>query len=77
MLSHIIRLTAEFEREHGTKPTLLYLSPDQLRYLQQDFDPRFDLETIMNMLGMVILIDPTVLHPHVALVRPAARRRTG
>ncbi len=29
----------------------------------------------MDMLGMEVLIDPTVLHPHVALVRPAACRR--
>ncbi len=77
MLSYIIRLTTDFEREHGTKPTLLYLSPDQMRHLQQDFDPRFDLEAIMDMLGMEVLIDPAVLHPHVALVQPAARRRAG
>lgn len=77
MLSHILRLTTEFEREHGLRPNLLYLSPDQVQRLQADFDPRFDLRAIMRMLRMEVLIDRTIVHPHVAWVQTAARRRAG
>lgn len=77
MLSYIVRLTTDFEREHGLRPNLLYLSQAHVRQLQEDFDPRFDLQTIMRMLRMEVLIDSAIVHPHVAWVQPAARKRAG
>ena len=77
MLSYIVRLTTDFERDHGLRPNLLYLSQAHVQRLQDDFDPRFDLQTIMQMLRMEVLIDSTVAHPHVAWVQPAACKRAG
>ena len=77
MLSHIVRLTTEFEREHGLRPNLLYLNPEHLQRLQADFDPRFDLQVTMGMLRMEVLVDAGILHPHVAWTQPAAQRRAG
>lgn len=72
-----MRLTTDFEREHGLRPNLLYLSPDQVQHLREDFDPRFDLAAILRMLRMEVMIDRTILHPHIAWAQPAWRRRTG
>lgn len=77
MLSYIVRLLTEFEREHQLRPNLLYLSPEHLERLREDFDSRFDLQAIMRMLDMEVLVDDVIVHPHVAWVQPAARRRAG
>lgn len=77
MLSYIVRLTTDFEHEHGLRPNLLYLNPTHLQRLQADFDERLDLHTILRMLRMEVLVDRAIAHPHVAWVQTAARRRAG
>lgn len=75
MLSFIVRVTQEFEQEHGKRPNLLYLNPEHVVHLQRGFDDCYDLAAIMRMLNMELLIDQGAVHPHVAWVAPAAAKR--
>lgn len=75
MLSFIMRLVSEFEREHDLRPNLLYMNDEHVRHLQQSFARRYDLAAIMRMLQMEILIDTDIVHPRVAWVQLAAARR--
>jgi len=75
MLSFIIRLAEEFQREHGMRPNLLYMNERHVAHLRDGFDERYDLSAIMNMLEMDILIDEGVVHPRVAWAPVVAAKR--
>ena len=73
MLGHIYRLVRGFEQEHGVHPNLLYLNPVHSEHLKAAFDARYSLGQIMEMLHMEMIIDPNIIHPHVAWTRTAQR----
>ena len=76
MLSFIYSLVNGFESSHGIRPNLLYLNEIHLQRLIEQFDPEYDLFKIMDFLSMEIIIDKTLVHPHVGwsriMERPAA-----
>ena len=76
MLSFIYSLVNGFESSHGIRPNLLYLNENHLHRLIEQFDPEYDLFKIMDFLCMEIIIDKSLVHPHVgwnrAMAQPAA-----
>lgn len=73
MLSFIYRLVTEFEKEHGIHPNLLYLNDKHADHLQQSFSSEFKLHSIMKFLDMELIIDKSIVHPHVAWTQTAQR----
>jgi len=69
MLSYLYRIATEYQRHHGVAPTLLYLSPDHLAQLRTELSGIDGLEGISRFLGMEMLIDREIRHPHVAWSR--------
>jgi hypothetical protein len=69
MLSFIYKLVSDFEQRHGIRPNLLYLSEVHAIHLKDGFSDEYDLKQITDMLGMEIIIDRGVIHPHVAWTR--------
>jgi hypothetical protein len=73
MLGYIYRLIRGFEQEHGVQPNLLYLNRLHSEHLLAAFDEKYTLGQIMDMLEMEMVIDPEVMHPHVAWTQSAHR----
>ena len=73
MLGHIYRLVRGFEQEHGIHPNLIYLNLEHIEYLKAAFDARYSLQQIMSMLHMEMIIDHSIVHPHVAWTHTAQR----
>ena len=65
MLSFLYRLATDFEREHGYRPNLLYISPLHYQSLRHDLASIQGLGELVRFLGMEIVIEPEVSHPHV------------
>lgn len=68
MLSYILRLAFDFERDHGYWPNMLYLNTDQYRHWQHEFGEAADFDEISRRLAMDIVISVDALHPHVAWI---------
>lgn len=62
MLSFIYQIANEFEQEHGFSPNLLYVNYTHLECLKQEILDPEDLESMVQLLGMEI-----VLHQQAAL----------
>lgn len=73
MLDYIYRLVSGFEQEHGVLPNLLYLNRIHSEHLKTSFDESYSLAQIMTMLQMEMIIDPEIVHPHVAWAHSAQR----
>ncbi len=73
MLGFICRLASSFEREHGIRPNLLYLNRMHSEQLKAAFDETYSFHQITTMLDMEIIVDPEIMHPHVAWSRVAYR----
>ena len=65
MLSFIYRLARQYEREHGHPPNLLYLNPAHFAMLRSALAEIPELESLRRFLGMEIVIDGDLVHPHV------------
>lgn len=66
MLSFIVQLASRFERRHGVRPNLLYLSYDHFRQLRAAFAGDNDLADILARLDMELVLGRDVVHPRVA-----------
>lgn len=64
MLSYIYRLIRDFEQEHGIHPNLLYLNSNHIEHLKMAFADGYSLQQIMAMLGMELIIEEDIMHPH-------------
>ena len=73
MLGHIYRLVRGFEQEHGILPNLIYLNLEHMDHLKAAFDASYSLEQIISMLRMEMIIDHSIVHPHVAWTHTAQR----
>lgn len=73
MLSFINRLVRDFERDHGVHPNLLYLNRFHAEHLKSSFDEDFSMTTILNVLGMELIIENDITQPHVAWTQAARR----
>ena len=69
MLSFLYRLATEFEREHGYRPNLLYISPQHFQSLRHDLASIQGLGELVRFLGMEIVIEPDAGHPQVSYSR--------
>jgi hypothetical protein len=73
MLSFINRLVRDFELEHGIHPNLLYLNRFHAEHLKTAFDADYSLSQILDVLGMELIIENDISHPHVAWTQVARR----
>jgi len=74
MLSYIFRLVEDFEKEHHTRPNVLYVNDEHFNQLRKDFADPNDIEEIVNRLEMEIVLDRTSMHPHVAQIASSHRK---
>ena len=65
MLSFIYQLVTEFEHEHGFRPNVLYLNRDHFAQLQGQLAEIHNLGTMSKLLGMEIVLEDDLTHPHV------------
>jgi len=74
MLSFLYRLATEFEREHGYRPNLLHISPRHFQSLRHDLASISGLGELVQFLGMEIIIEPEINHPHLSFSHDEWRR---
>ena len=67
MLSYLYRLAINFEHEHGIRPNLLYLNSHHFQSLRRDLAAIQGLGELVRFLGMEVIVEPEVNHPHVCL----------
>ena len=65
MLSFIYRIATEYEKSHGFQPNLLYLNQEHFDCLCGDLVEIKGLGNICRLLGMQIVLERELLHPHV------------
>ena len=65
MLSFIYQLAHEFEQEHGFRPNVLYLNRSHFAQLQGQLAEIHNLGTMSKLLGMEIVLESDLAHPHV------------
>jgi len=73
MLAFIYRLIRQYEVEHGIRPNLLYLNRLHAENLKASFDQSYSLSQVMDILGVDLIIENEMSHPHVAWTQVAAR----
>jgi hypothetical protein len=66
MLSFIYSMASEFEQEYGFSPNLMYMNYTHLECLKQQLSDPGDLESIVQLLGMEIILHQDVTYPQVA-----------
>ena len=69
MLSQILHQAQIFERKHGKAPNVVYLNPEHLAYLKQEYPNLFN-DGAPIPFGMRIVVKSTeaLMHPRVARV---------
>ncbi len=65
MLSYIYRVAMQFERKHGMRPNLLYLSYEHFEELKKSVADPADISVILNCLEMELILGREIVHPHV------------
>jgi hypothetical protein len=73
MLSFVLRLTQEFELEHGFYPNLLYLNRFHAEHLKAAFDLDYTMAQILEILDMELIIQDDITHPRVVWSQIAQR----
>lgn len=75
MLSFIYSLAHDFETMFGEKANLLYINRYHFEHLRREFVDPDDLPSIMNLLGMTVMISEEAVNPHLARISHTARPR--
>ncbi len=75
MLNYIYQQIHNFENSHGVLPNVLYLNNEHFQCLLSAFDAKMGVLAITQHLQLELVIDATAVHPHVAWVYSAQRRR--
>lgn len=65
MLSFLYHLAHDFERSHGYRANLLYISQSHFDALRQQLNEIQDLAKLTQFLGMDIVLSEEATHPHV------------
>jgi hypothetical protein len=68
MLSFINGLVFEFERQHGFRPNVVYLSGSHLDHLRRNLEGVVVPGGLSRILGMEMVVTSDIVHPHVAWV---------
>lgn len=66
MLSYVYQVTSQFEMEHGFSPNLIYMNYTHLECLKQEMEDPLDLDSMVQLLGMEIIVHQDVVHPTVS-----------
>lgn len=66
MLSYLVKLASDFEREHGQRPNILYLNHAHFHTLRQELAGIPGLGELVRFLGMEVVIESGVSHPHLS-----------
>ena len=66
MLSYVYQVASQFEMEHGFSPNLIYMNYTHLECLKQEMEDPMDLDSIVQLLGMEIIVHQDVVHPTVS-----------
>lgn len=66
MLSYLYRQANGFLTEHGYRPNVLYMNRHHFSQLRTDLANIQGLGELVHFLGMEIVIDAEVPHPHVS-----------
>jgi hypothetical protein len=69
MLSFVVTLIGDYERAHGVRPNVVYMSEDHYRYLREELPGIREHDDVTAILGLNIALTESALHPHVANVR--------
>ncbi len=72
MLSFIYQMVCAFQREHGFRPNVLYISPEHFERLRDEFANPDDMRAIRRVLAMEILMRRGAAHPRVGWSHSAA-----
>ena len=73
MLSFILRLQRDFEREHGFAPNVLYLNRELYQRLKFDLGDALR-PSVSDRLGLDIILSTDSIHPHVGWTSSALRK---
>jgi len=73
MLSDILRISFEFEKNHGFWPNMLYLNTDQLIHWQKEFKEDAAFKEVASRLDMEIVISLDASAPQVAWLPNSCR----
>ena len=65
MLSFLYRLATEHQQNYGYKPNLLFLNNDHFNLLCQELAEIDGLDELMQFLGMQLVLEEELTHPHV------------
>ena len=74
MLSLTYQLTRAFEERHSVRPNLIYLNPSHFAIFKSDYPDPAVRARILDRLGLEVVIDRDVMHPHVAWSSTAMKR---
>ena len=73
MLSYILRLADQFQRQHSEEPNLLYLNELHMLELKNAFASNHTTPSITDFLAMDIIISREITYPIVSLMQTAQR----
>jgi len=73
MLSFILRLQRDFEREHGFGPNVLYLNSEQFRRLKFELGDALR-PSVSDRLGLDVILSDDYVHPHVGWTAAACKK---
>ena len=72
MLSEIWGKMWDFECANGVRPNVLYINNEHLKLLLEDFYNEVAIERIIKILGVRLVINRDICHPHVSWQAKAA-----
>jgi len=73
MLSFILRLQRDFEREHGFSPNVLYLNRELYQRLKFDLGDALR-PSVSERLGLDVILSADSIHPHVGWMASALKK---
>lgn len=68
MLSYIYKISQEYERSHGARANVLYLNRTHFDHLRNEFSTPEDINTILQLLGMNIIVSDETIQPHLSRI---------
>ncbi len=69
MLSFVVTLISQYERQHGVRPNLLYMNEAHYLYLREELPGVRDHDDVAAMVGTDIALSDEALSPFVSTVR--------
>jgi hypothetical protein len=72
VLSFVVTLINQYERDHGVRPNLLYMNEAHYLYLREELPGISDHEDVTAIVGTDIALSDTALSPYVSNVRYGA-----